>query len=155
MIVSIRYYLSVATKASSVTRSLQLATSTSVSTWMGDHQGRPSAENLCPFVGVDINLWLTVCIAVIVLTDVTWINQITRISTIHLNCRLTPSNCSDNFSTNSDRRLVAFPSVVGMTSFTLDVIVVSTRFKYTNHTEDVIYGVCIHALGGGDHAKTP
>jgi len=33
---------------------------TSVSTWMGDRQGRPSAINLCPFVGVDLNLWLTV-----------------------------------------------------------------------------------------------
>jgi len=27
-----------------------------VSTWMGDHQGRLSAVNLCPFVGVDLNL---------------------------------------------------------------------------------------------------
>jgi len=30
---------------------------------MGDHQGRPSTVNLCPFVGVDLNLWLTVYIA--------------------------------------------------------------------------------------------
>jgi len=37
-------------------RSLKLATSTLVSTWMGDRQGRPSAVNLCPFVGVDLNL---------------------------------------------------------------------------------------------------
>jgi len=43
-------------------------TSTSVSTWMGDRQGRPSAVNLCPFVGVDLNLWSTVYAAVIVLT---------------------------------------------------------------------------------------
>jgi len=48
------------------------ATSTSVSTWMGDRQGRPSAVDLCPFVGVDVNLWpTTVYIAVIVLTR-TW-----------------------------------------------------------------------------------
>jgi len=32
------------------------ATSTSVSTRMGDRQGRPSDVNLCPFVGVDLNL---------------------------------------------------------------------------------------------------
>jgi len=30
--------------------------SCSVSTWMGDRQGRPSAVNLCSFVGVDCNL---------------------------------------------------------------------------------------------------
>jgi len=41
---------------SSVVRSLKLSKSTSVSTWMGDRQGRPSAVNLCPFVGVDLNL---------------------------------------------------------------------------------------------------
>jgi len=35
---------------------------------MGDRQGRPSAMNLCPFIGVDLNLWPTVYIAVIVLT---------------------------------------------------------------------------------------
>jgi len=35
---------------------------------MGDRQGRLSAVNLCPFVGVDLNLWPTVYIAVIVLT---------------------------------------------------------------------------------------
>jgi len=34
-------------------------TSTSVSTWMGDHQLRPSAVNQCPFVGVDLNMWPT------------------------------------------------------------------------------------------------
>jgi len=28
----------------------------SVSTWMGDHQGRLDAVNLGPFVGVDLNL---------------------------------------------------------------------------------------------------
>jgi len=49
---------------------LSSLTSTSVSTWMGDHQGRPSAVNLCPFVGVEINLWPTVHIAVIADTDV-------------------------------------------------------------------------------------
>jgi len=43
------------------------ATSTAVSTWMGDRKGRPSAVKLCPFVGVDLNLWQTVYIAVIVL----------------------------------------------------------------------------------------
>jgi len=50
----------VATKASSVARSLK---STSVDlglyvygTRMGDCQRRPSAVNLCPFVGVDLNL---------------------------------------------------------------------------------------------------
>jgi len=55
----------VATKSSSV--ALKLRTSTSVSIWMGDHQGRLGAVNLwtCgPFVGVDLNLWPTVCIAV-------------------------------------------------------------------------------------------
>ena len=31
-------------------------TSTAASTWMGDHQGRPYAVYLCPFVGVDLNL---------------------------------------------------------------------------------------------------
>jgi len=29
---------------------------TSVSTWMGDHQGRPGTLNLDPLVGVDLNL---------------------------------------------------------------------------------------------------
>jgi len=31
-------------------------TSSPVSTWMGDRQGRLSAMNLCPSVGVDLNL---------------------------------------------------------------------------------------------------
>jgi len=35
-------------------------TSSPVGTWMGDRQGRLSAVNLCPFVGVDFNLWPTV-----------------------------------------------------------------------------------------------
>jgi len=35
---------------------LKSATSTLVSTWMGDRQGRPSAVNLRPFVGVNLNL---------------------------------------------------------------------------------------------------
>jgi len=34
---------------------------------MGDHQGRLDVVNLSPFVGVDLNLWPTVNIAVIVL----------------------------------------------------------------------------------------
>jgi len=42
--------------------------STSVCTWMGDHQGRPGTVNLGPFVSVDLNLWPTVYIADIVLT---------------------------------------------------------------------------------------
>jgi len=48
----------VATNACSVTRSLKLSslTSSPFSTWMSDHQGRLSAVNLCPFVGVDLNL---------------------------------------------------------------------------------------------------
>jgi len=50
--------LAVATKASSVARSLKLTNVDLgyylVTTWMG--QGRPSAVNLCPFVGVDLNL---------------------------------------------------------------------------------------------------
>jgi len=59
----------VATKDSSVARSLKLGTSTSVNTWMGDHHERPGAVNLGSFVGVDINLWPTVhYAAVIVLT---------------------------------------------------------------------------------------
>jgi len=54
---------------------ITLATSTSVSTWMGDRRGRPSAVNLCPFVGVDLYMWPTVYLAVIVLTPggVKWI----------------------------------------------------------------------------------
>jgi len=35
---------------------------------MGDHQGRPGAVNMGPFVGVDLYLFPTVSIAVIVLT---------------------------------------------------------------------------------------
>jgi len=35
---------------------------------MGGRQEKLSAVNLCPFVGVDINLWPTVHIAVIMLT---------------------------------------------------------------------------------------
>jgi len=27
-----------------------------VSTWMGDRHGRLNAVNLCPFIGVDLNL---------------------------------------------------------------------------------------------------
>jgi len=50
----IEHRFTVATKASPVARSLKLRTV--VSTWMGDRQGRPSAVNLCPFVGVDLNL---------------------------------------------------------------------------------------------------
>jgi len=47
----------VATDACSVTRSLKLSNvERQVSTWMGDRQGRLSAVNLCPFVGVDHNL---------------------------------------------------------------------------------------------------
>jgi len=42
---------------------LKLSTSTSVSTCIGDHQRRPSAVNLSPIVGVDLNLWPTVYIA--------------------------------------------------------------------------------------------
>jgi len=42
--------------------------STSVSTWMSDRQGRPNAVNLYQFVGVDLKLWPTIYIAVIVLT---------------------------------------------------------------------------------------
>jgi len=45
-------------------------TSISVTTWMGDHEGRPRAVNLCPFVGLELNLWPTVYIAVIVLTRI-------------------------------------------------------------------------------------
>jgi len=41
---------------------------TSISTWMGDRQGRLSAVNLCPFVTVDLNLRPTIYIAVILLT---------------------------------------------------------------------------------------
>jgi len=36
---------------------------------MGDHQRRPSTVNLCPFVGVDLNLLPTVYIAIIMLTQ--------------------------------------------------------------------------------------
>jgi len=42
--------------------------STSLNTWMGDCLGIQSTVNLCPFVGVDLNVWLTVYIAVIILT---------------------------------------------------------------------------------------
>jgi hypothetical protein len=48
--------LSVATKASSVARSLKLAKSILLIPWMGDHQRRPDAVNLITFVGVDLNL---------------------------------------------------------------------------------------------------
>jgi len=41
--------------------------STSVSTWMVDHQGRLGAVNLGPFVSVDLNLRPTIYIADIVL----------------------------------------------------------------------------------------
>jgi len=64
----------VATNACSVTRSLRLSNVEWVSNWMGDRQGRPSAVNRCPFVGVDLNRRPTVHIAVIVLTR-TSINQ--------------------------------------------------------------------------------
>jgi len=47
----------VVTKASSVARSLKLSNvDLDYSTWMGDRQGRPSVVNLCPFVGVDLNM---------------------------------------------------------------------------------------------------
>jgi len=78
------------------------ATSTSVSTWMGDRQGRPSAVNLCPFVRVDLNLWPTVDIAVIVLTpgDVKWIkpNQLNHVMSclvVSLGPTYPPSTLSD------------------------------------------------------------
>ena len=45
-----------ATKASSVARSLKLAKSILLIPWMGDHQRRPDAVNLITFVGVDLNL---------------------------------------------------------------------------------------------------
>jgi len=61
--------LTVATKASSVTRSLKLRhVNHAVITWMGDHQGRLGAVNLGPFVDIDLNFWLPVNTAVIVLT---------------------------------------------------------------------------------------
>jgi len=56
----------VATNSCSVTTwSLKLSNVEPISTWMGDHQGRVSAVNLCPFVCVDLNMWPTVHIAVI------------------------------------------------------------------------------------------
>jgi len=55
--------IAVTIKASLVAR----ATSTSVSIWMDDRQGRPNTVNLSPFVDVDLSLWLTVYIAVILL----------------------------------------------------------------------------------------
>jgi len=42
---------------------------------MGDHQGRPGAVNLGPFVGVDLNMWQTVYSRYCAYTDVKWINQ--------------------------------------------------------------------------------
>jgi len=56
--------------------------STSISTWMGDHQGRTGAVNLCPFVDTDLNMRLIVCVAVVALTR-RWneSNQTKRIST--------------------------------------------------------------------------
>jgi len=42
--------------------------SISVSTWMGDHQGRPDVVNLGPFIGVDFNLRPIVHILVIAVT---------------------------------------------------------------------------------------
>jgi len=44
----------VATKASSVARSLKFITSTPVSDWMSDHKGRLGAVNLGLFVSVDL-----------------------------------------------------------------------------------------------------
>jgi len=55
-------WYTVATKASTVACSLKLSNVYSVSTRMGDRQGRPSTVNLCPFVGVDLNPWSTVYI---------------------------------------------------------------------------------------------
>jgi len=41
---------------------------------MGDHQEKPDVVNLGPFVGVNLNLWLTFYVAVIVAdADVKWI----------------------------------------------------------------------------------
>jgi len=48
--------LAVATKCSSVARSLKLRNVDPVSTWMGYHQRKLGAVNLGPFVGVDLNL---------------------------------------------------------------------------------------------------
>jgi len=45
----------VVTKASSVACSLKLS-NVDLGTWMGDRQGRPSVVNLCPFIGVDLDL---------------------------------------------------------------------------------------------------
>jgi len=45
----------VATKASSVARSLELRHVDLGSTWMGDHQGRLGTVNLGPFVSVKFN----------------------------------------------------------------------------------------------------
>jgi len=44
----------VATNVLSVARSPILGMSNSVSTWMGDYQGRPDAVNQDPFIGVDM-----------------------------------------------------------------------------------------------------
>jgi len=46
----------VVTKASLVARSLKLGLPTLVSTWVGDHQGRPGALSLVPIVSVDFNV---------------------------------------------------------------------------------------------------
>jgi len=58
----------VTTKPNSVACSWSYGSLTSVSTWLVDHQGRLGAVNLGPFIDVDVNLWLTVYIAVIVLS---------------------------------------------------------------------------------------
>jgi len=43
-----------------LTHTSHVLTSSPVSTWMGDRQEIPSTVNLCPFVGVDLNLWPTI-----------------------------------------------------------------------------------------------
>jgi len=60
--------LAVAIKASSVARSLNLK-HVGLGYYLDcDHHERPGVVNLGLFVGVDLNMWPTVCVAIIVLT---------------------------------------------------------------------------------------
>jgi len=69
---------------------------------MGDHQERPGAVNLGPFVGVNLNLWPTDYMAVIVLTpgDVKWIKP--KRSLPPLGLVMTYANLCVDISRNMD-----------------------------------------------------
>jgi len=104
-------------------------TSTSVSTGMGDHQGRPGAVYLGPFVGVNFSLWSTDHIAVIELTRK--LNESNQTCAFYF-----MSECSDMprarrqevFCTSHRRHVRSFDEIQQMFQLIIDNVTRAVRF---------------------------